>query len=337
MSMTDAEIKEAIAHFPSWEKNIRLSDRVSTNPEAQPQARANYVLQLVSRFFSGKLAGLRIVDLGCNEAEIAIEFAAQGASVMAVDGRETNLTKPRLVKEILGLDNLEIVKENVMDFRLEKYGRFDVVLCFGLLYHLDDPYTFLQSMAQMTKAYLFLNTHVAVPEKRQPQLREKHLTGFVFGGEKYWGKYFREHDEAPDQKRLKNTPRGSVHNLRSVWLTKHSLVSMLENVGFDYVLDDIRWNRVISIFDDTVLFICHKMSHTVQPRTCPDILTSFHEVRPMCTNTVNYLSEEEDKFKTAVKPFGYETWREENARKLKEVFRRVASLIGLICNKIRKK
>jgi SAM-dependent methyltransferase len=321
MGTIDYEKRAAITQLGPWEKDIRVSDDYSTNPESQPQARANYILQFVSQMFNGKLSGIRIADLGCNEADISIEFAAQGAHVVALDGRESNLVRPRLIKKILGLDNLEIVKDNVMSFQYEKYGQFDVILCFGLLYHLDDPNRFLKSISEMTKSCLFLNTHVAVPGKSQPHVKEKRLTRLVFDENVYWGKYFEEHTNVPDEDRLRATPRASVHNPLSVWLTKHSLVSMLENVGFTYVLDDIRWNRVISRFDDTVLFLCCKLSYPLQPITCPNVLSSFDRVRPMCTNTVDYLKEEEELFRSSAKPFGYETRPEALIRKLKENLR----------------
>jgi SAM-dependent methyltransferase len=306
MGMSDSEIRAKIAEVGPWSKDIRLSENVSTNPEEAGEARANYILQLVSQLFNGRLEGLRIIDLGCNEAEMAIEFAMHGAEVVAVDGREDNLAKPRLVKEILGIDNLTIVNENVVNLTVGRFGQFDVVLCFGLLYHLDDPHRFLKSICEMTRRLMFLNTHVAVPGQSQPHIKEERLTEFVLDGVGYWGKYFLEHPEVPDQDRLRGTPHASVHNPRSVWLAKHSLVAVLERVGFSYVLEDIRWNRAISRYDDTVLFVCQKLGCTVQPRTCSESLCSFDNVRPMCTSTVYHLEEEKDKFEASVKPFGYE-------------------------------
>jgi len=306
MRMSDSEIRAKIAELGPWSKDIRLSETVSTNPEEAYAARANYILQLVSELFGGRLAGLRIVDLGCNEAELAIEFAMQGADVVAIDGRESNLAKPQLVKELLELDKLTIINENVINVTADTYGQFDVVLCFGLLYHLDDPYRFLKSIHEMTRRSLFLNTHVAVPGRSQPHIKQEHLSEFVFDGVSYWGKYFLEHPEVPDEHRLRGTPHASVHNPKSVWLAKHSLVAMLERVGFSYILEDIRWNRAISRYDDTVLLVCHKLASAVQPRTCPDSLCSFDAIRPMCTSTVYYLEEEKDRFEASVKPFGCE-------------------------------
>lgn len=321
MGMSDSEIKAKITELGPWSKDIRLSESISTNPEKANEARTNYILQLVSQMFGGQLTGLRILDLGCNEAEMAIEFAMQGADVVAIDGRESNLAKPRLVKEILEIDKLTIVNENVMNLTPSKYGEFDVVLCFGLLYHLDDPYQFLKLVYEMTKGLLLLNTHVAVPGRSQPHIRQRHLSEFIFDGVSYLGKYFIEHPEVPDEDILRSTPLASVHNPKSAWLAKHSLVAMLERVGFSYMLEDIRWNRVISRLDDSLLFVCQKESYSVQPRTCPQSLSSFETIRPMSTSTVYYLKQEKDKFKASVKPFGYKEPRYSRIyRRLHNVF-----------------
>ena len=51
---------------------------------------------------------------------------------------------------------------------LGDYGSFDVTFCCGLLYHLEDPVTFLRTVSQLTRRVLILQTHFAtdsVPER----------------------------------------------------------------------------------------------------------------------------------------------------------------------------
>jgi 2-polyprenyl-3-methyl-5-hydroxy-6-metoxy-1,4-benzoquinol methylase len=47
----------------------------------------------------------------------------------------------RLAKEALELENLEVRLEDVRALDPQRHGAFDVVLCLGLLYHLDAPPT----------------------------------------------------------------------------------------------------------------------------------------------------------------------------------------------------
>ena len=45
----------------------------------------------------------------------------------------------------------------------KKYGGFDAALVLGLLYHLDDPFTFLENMAGLCNGFMLLDTHVSLP------------------------------------------------------------------------------------------------------------------------------------------------------------------------------
>ena len=57
--------------------------------------------------------------------------------MVAIEGREANAAKARVAAEVLGLERLEIRVEDVRELSAERHGTFDVVLCLGLLYHLD--------------------------------------------------------------------------------------------------------------------------------------------------------------------------------------------------------
>ena len=72
----------------------------------------------------------------------AIEFAMQGATVVGIEGRESNVQKAIFAKDILNLENLTFYQDDVRNLSAEKYGQFDIVLCSGILYHLDSSDVF---------------------------------------------------------------------------------------------------------------------------------------------------------------------------------------------------
>jgi SAM-dependent methyltransferase len=119
-------------------------------------------VQLAADLTGRPLSELRVLDLGALEGQYAVEFALHGAEVMAIEGREANAAKARLAAEVLGLDNLEIRQEDVRGLSAERHGSFDVVLCLGLLYHLDrnDLFPFLDQLAEVCTSLLILDTHV---------------------------------------------------------------------------------------------------------------------------------------------------------------------------------
>src|SRR5207237_6924907 len=96
------------------------------------------VTQIVSDVLGGRFEGARILDLACLEGMYALELASRGAEVVAIEGREANLEKARFAARALGLD-VDFRLGDVRDLGRDEHGEFDVVLCLGILYHLDTP------------------------------------------------------------------------------------------------------------------------------------------------------------------------------------------------------
>ena len=109
-------------------------------------------------------AELRILDLASLEGIFALEFASHGAQVIAIEGREANNARARFAAKALGLSNVEFVTDDVRNLSEKKYGRFDVVLCSGMLYHLpgEDGCQFIRSIAEVCARLAIIDTHVGL-------------------------------------------------------------------------------------------------------------------------------------------------------------------------------
>ena len=84
----------------------------------------------------------RALDLGCNEGWFAHRMLDWGATrAVALDVRTQNIVRARLLADHYGIgeDRLELREASVYDLDPEQLGTFDVVLCLGLIYHLEDP------------------------------------------------------------------------------------------------------------------------------------------------------------------------------------------------------
>ena len=59
-----------------------------------------------------------------------------------------------------------MLEEDVRDAFVVAHGRFDVVLCLGILYHLDQPdvFRFLARLGELCDGLLILDTHVALTD-----------------------------------------------------------------------------------------------------------------------------------------------------------------------------
>jgi SAM-dependent methyltransferase len=218
------------AHTISLGGGLNTWDRTHPKYEAQVAVIAAHlrrIMQCVADVMHRPLASLRVLDLACLEGLYGIEFARQGAEVVGIEGREANLEKALFAKDVLGLSNLTLIQDDVRNLSVERYGSFDVVLCLGLLYHLDAPdvFHFVERMAQVCRRVAVVDTHVAVRADQTCR----------HGGREYHGWHYTEHPPgATDEEKIRDL-WASLDNNKSFWLTRPSLYNLLSLAGFTSV------------------------------------------------------------------------------------------------------
>jgi 2-polyprenyl-3-methyl-5-hydroxy-6-metoxy-1,4-benzoquinol methylase len=93
------------------------------------QNRINFILSKYSeKFFIGK----RVLELGAYNGYIGASLALMGAEVHCVEGRSENVANikndyPQVTVEVANLDSTEW-----------KWGKWDIIINFGLYYHLEN-------------------------------------------------------------------------------------------------------------------------------------------------------------------------------------------------------
>ena len=223
-------LEEVVARHGEWTAhNIDLGDGISTAAFGPDLYRLRCVLQLADDLTDRPLPELRVLDLGALEGQFALEFALQGAEVVAIEGREANAAKARVAAEVLGLKRLEIRVEDVRKLSAERHGTFDVVLCLGLLYHLNahDLFPFIDRLAEVCGSLLILDTHVGL----SPREVHRH------DGHEYYGVTFIEHSPRASAGRRERSLWASLDNDTSFWPTRPSLLNALQRGGFTSVLE----------------------------------------------------------------------------------------------------
>ena len=228
-----AEKQAIVDKFGPWTaSNIHLGDHFYTIGERieGDEIKLRRILQVVADATRRPINSLRLVDLACHEGIYAIEFARHGASVLGIEGREAHIEKARFVKNALSLTNLDIVQDDVRNLSRNKYGLFDVVLCLGILYHLDVPdvFAFIESIADVCQDIAVIDTRIAMG----PTL------SYVYQGTKYWGQRINEgHDPSDTPAEKIKRYWASLDNLTSFHLSRTSLYCMLGRVGFTSVYE----------------------------------------------------------------------------------------------------
>lgn len=224
--------REIVARFGPWTAhNIRLAEDVYTMGPgiAGDEIKLRRILQSVADLAARPLTELRILDLACLEGLYAVEFARHGARVVGVEGRAVNLAKASFAREVLELGNLELRQDDVRNLSRERYGSFDVVLCLGILYHLDAPdvFNFLERTAEVCQRFAVIDTHVSLADEDRR----------VHRGREYRGRAYVEHPPHATAEEKAGRLWASLDNPMSFWLTRASLYNALLHSGFTSVLE----------------------------------------------------------------------------------------------------
>jgi SAM-dependent methyltransferase len=252
--MAGEEIQHAkgqvIAEHGAWTAhNIALGEGVFTRDEGPSgeELKLRRAVGLIADLTGKPWSDLRILDLGCLEGLYAVEFARRGAEVVGIEVRRPNIEKARFARDALGLETLELLEEDVRELSRERHGEFDVVLCWGILYHLTVPavFEFAERMADVCRGFAIIDTHVALdeadmagvtpesfwidPAKLGPVEEHEH------GGHVYRGRMFHEHPPETSSEEIRDSLWAALDH-DSFWLTMPSLLNLLRRSGFGSVL-----------------------------------------------------------------------------------------------------
>jgi SAM-dependent methyltransferase len=102
-----------------------------------------------------QLRGKSVLEIGCGIGHLSQFFINESCRLLSIDGRQENI-------EIFKKRNPEIEARliDVEQQSLDSLGMFDVVFCYGLLYHLENPFSAIRKISRVCKELLLLETLV---------------------------------------------------------------------------------------------------------------------------------------------------------------------------------
>ncbi len=173
--LSEQQIREEFAKYEAWHyayefegglsfsRRYRRGQRESSPPcdPRRPLQRFRHFMPHLVAAQKGSLQGKRVLDIACNSGFWSIQCALLGAEVVGFDARPDLIEQATLLKRIVGASNVSFKVLDFWDMSPQSLGgRFDVVLCLGILYHLPRPVEALRLVKLMSRDCILLDTEV---------------------------------------------------------------------------------------------------------------------------------------------------------------------------------
>lgn len=143
-TMTDEEILNKIKDY-NFYHFIRLNDRIVTKGVNINQKQVNKNLDLIK---SLDLKNKKVLDIGCRDGIYSFEAEKMGAKeIIAIDN---DISKPAIEFLIPYFNsNIKMIEMNLFDLKETQFGKFDVIIFPGTLYHLRYPFHALKILVDL--------------------------------------------------------------------------------------------------------------------------------------------------------------------------------------------
>jgi tRNA (mo5U34)-methyltransferase len=102
--------------------------------------------------------GSSAIDIACHEGFFSLLLAEYFNTVVGIDRNQESLAKATRIARLIGRGNIRFDTVTVEDFQASV--EVDFVLCFGLLYHTENPIEVLRKIASLTRNSACIETQV---------------------------------------------------------------------------------------------------------------------------------------------------------------------------------
>jgi FkbM family methyltransferase len=120
-------------------------------------ARGRFLLSVLQDL-KGRYALETAVDAGCGIGFFSAMLQQLGFRVLAFDARQENVDEARRRHSDISFQAADVENPTV-----QRLGTFDLALCFGLLYHLENPFLAIRNLYTLTGRILLLES-ICVPQ-----------------------------------------------------------------------------------------------------------------------------------------------------------------------------
>jgi tRNA (mo5U34)-methyltransferase len=136
-------------------------ETVAYGPQKLHADRLRMMWQAIKQRCGSDFASLSATDIACHQGWFSHHLAAGGfGRVVGVDPRPEHVADAELMRSAFELPKLKFINHSVFDPAVASLEPSDLVLMYGLLYHLEDPIGALRIASKLTKQLLLIETQV---------------------------------------------------------------------------------------------------------------------------------------------------------------------------------
>jgi SAM-dependent methyltransferase len=179
--MDKADILDKINSFSGWNYPFELAGHktvLDVGTINRHEQRKNYFFRPLVDLLGGSLAGKRVLDLGCNQGFWSLAAIESGCDyVLGIDGRQMHIDQAKFVFDVkrINKDRYDFRFGNVFNLLNNDLGKFDIVLCLGLMYHISKHMTLLEHISSVNTDLLVIDTYLSLMERSLMEIRKESL------------------------------------------------------------------------------------------------------------------------------------------------------------------
>jgi 2-polyprenyl-3-methyl-5-hydroxy-6-metoxy-1,4-benzoquinol methylase len=164
--LSPEELRAELPRYGKWSYPFELPGGIVTplmvDWLAESHAtRSRMVFSRLDELYRDRWPQIDCLDIACNEGYYGMEVSRRGARrVVSFDARAVNIEKAEFIKRQLGLSRISFQQLDLLQLTPERFGAFDLTLCLGLLYHLDNPMDAIRRVRAVTKELCVIDTQV---------------------------------------------------------------------------------------------------------------------------------------------------------------------------------
>ncbi len=95
------------------------------------------------------------LDVGCGVGDFSRYLTGLGLEVVAFDGRAKNVEEAQRRYE-----GIKFIVHDIEKSAVKKLGTFDLLLCFGFLYHLENPFLAIRNLHGLTRKIMLIESMI---------------------------------------------------------------------------------------------------------------------------------------------------------------------------------